>query len=423
MNPETLARISTVSNAVKRPVYSSHSVMLFCSGCATVTLGGGGALEADLPSQPASTLAISSRETKGTMRIMGQFSDTLRSDLVRSKVAIERAASKPCSAAPRTGGAGRCSHIVDYLPICARTDTPIKVGGTRMRTITLEEHFATPEFFDGPARFVKDRAEKIGGRYAQVMDRLCDLDTKRLGEMDAAGIDMQVLSLSAPGVEQMESADAIAMARDTNDYLADAVRKHPTRFAGLAAVPTGAPNQAVEELERRVHQGFKGLVINGHNRGRCLDDQFYWPILESAEALNVPIYLHPTPPPQPVIDISYGGFAPMVTDMLAGGAWGWHIETAVHMIRIICGGVFDRFPKLQFVIGHMGEGLPFFFQRLDIIPMAVTKLKQPILSYLKENVHYTFSGMNFPATFLDLLLELGGVDRIMFSADYPYQSM
>jgi predicted TIM-barrel fold metal-dependent hydrolase len=145
--------------------------------------------------------------------------------------------------------------------------------------------------------------------------------------------------------------------------------------------------------------------------------------LECAEALNVPIYLHPTPPPQPVIDISYGGFAPMVTDMLAGGAWGWHIETAVHMIRIICGGVFDRFPKLQFVIGHMGEGLPFFFQRLDIIPMSVTKLKRPILSYLKENVHYTFSGMNFSPTFLDLLLELGGVDRIMFSADYPYQSM
>jgi hypothetical protein len=277
-----------------------------------------------------------------------------------------------------------------------------------MRTITLEEHFSTPEFFDGPARYVKERAEKMGGRYAQVMDRLCDLGTKRLGEMDAAGI---------------ESADAIAMARDTNDYLADAVRKHPTRFAGLAAVPTGAPRQAVEELERRVRRGFKGLVINGHNRGRYLDDQFYWPILECAESLNVPVYLHPTPPPQPVIDISYGGFAPLVTDMLAGGAWGWHIETAVHMIRIICGGVFDRFPKLQFVIGHMGEGLPFFFQRLDIMPMAVTKLKRPILSYLKENVHYTFSGMNFPPTFLDLLLELGGVDRIMFSADYPYQSM
>ena len=241
--------------------------------------------------------------------------------------------------------------------------------------------------------------------------------------MDAAGIDMQVLSLSAPGVEQMEAADAIPMARDTNDYLADAVKKYPTRFAGFAAVPTGAPDKAAEELDRRVREGFKGAVINGHNRGRYLDNKFYWPILECAEGLNVPIYLHPTPPPQAVIDVSYGGFSPMVTDMLAGGAWGWHMETAVHMIRIVCGGVFDRFPKLQFIIGHMGEGLPFFFQRLDIIPMETTKLKRPIISYLKENVHYTFSGMNFPPTYLDLFLELGGVDRIMFSADYPYQSM
>ncbi len=292
-----------------------------------------------------------------------------------------------------------------------------------MRTITLEEHLASPAFFDGPARFVKERAQKIGDRYLLVIDRLCDLGAKRLAEMDAAGIDMQVLSLSAPGVEQMESADSVAMARDTNDYLADAVKRHPNRFAGFAAIPTGSPKQAVEELERCVKQGFKGAVINGHNRGRYLDNSFYWPILECAEALNVPIYLHPTPPPQPVIDTYYGGFAPMVTDMLAGGAWGWHIETGVHMIRIVCGGVFDRFPKLQFIIGHMGEGLPFFFQRLDIIPMATTKLKRPIASYLKENVHYTFSGMNFPPTFLNLLLELGGIERIMFSADYPYQSM
>ncbi len=292
-----------------------------------------------------------------------------------------------------------------------------------MRTITLEEHFATPAFFDGPARFVKERAEKIGDRYTYVLDRLCDVGDLRIAEMDAAGVDMQVLSLSAPGVEQMEAAEAIPMASATNDYLAEAIARHPTRFAGFAAIPTSAPKDAVAELERRVGQGFKGAVINGHNRGRYLDDKFYWPILECAEALNVPIYLHPTPPPKPVIDASYGGFSPMVTDMLAGGAWGWHIETAVHMIRIVLGGVFDRFPKLQFIIGHMGEGLPFFFRRLDILPVATTKLRRPISDYLKTNVHYTFSGMNYAPTFLNMLLELGGVDRIMFSADYPYQSM
>jgi uncharacterized protein len=292
-----------------------------------------------------------------------------------------------------------------------------------MRTITLEEHFAMPGFFDGPGRELKHRAETVGGRYANLIERLCDIGAKRLAEMDAAGIDMQVVSLTAPGVEQLEAGEAIALAREANDYLADAVNKNPARFAGLAAVPTSAPDKAAAELERCVRAGFKGAVINGHNRGRYLDDKFYAPILECAQALDVPIYIHPTPPPKPVLDTYYGGFAPMLTEMLAGGAWGWHIETAVHVIRLISGGVFDRFPKLQVVIGHMGEGLPFMFQRFDIMPPAVTRLKRAYKDYLRENVHYTFSGFNFPPAFLDLLLELGGVDRIMFSADHPYQSM
>jgi len=292
-----------------------------------------------------------------------------------------------------------------------------------MRTITLEEHFATPGFFDIAGAELKNRAETVGGRYANLIERLCDVDAKRLAEMDAAGIDMQVLSLTAPGVEQLPAADAVALARDTNDYLAAAVKKHPTRFAGLAAIPTPVPDKAAAELEGRVRAGFKGAVINGHNRGRYLDDKFYAPILECAQALAVPIYLHPTPPPQPVLDVYYGGFAPMLSEMLAGGAWGWHIETAVHVIRMISGAVFDRFPRLQVVVGHMGEGLPFMFQRFDIMPPAVTRLQRSYKEYLRENVHYTFSGFNFPPAFLDLFLELGGVDRMMFSADYPYQSM
>ena len=292
-----------------------------------------------------------------------------------------------------------------------------------MRTITLEEHFATPEFFDIAGRELKNRAETVGGRYANLIERLCDVDAKRLAEMDAAGIDMQVLSLTSPGVEQLDAADAIALARDSNDYLAAAVKKHPTRFAGFAAIPSSSPDKAAAELETRMRAGFKGAVVNGHNRGRYLDDTFFTPILECAQALDAPIYVHPTPPPKPVLDVYYGGFAPMLTEMLAGGAWGWHIETAVHVIRMISGGVFDRFPKLQVVIGHMGEGLPFMFQRFDIMPPAVTKLKRQYKDYLRDNVHYTFSGFNFPPAFLDLFLELGGVDRMMFSADHPYQSM
>jgi uncharacterized protein len=292
-----------------------------------------------------------------------------------------------------------------------------------MRTITLEEHFAIPRFFDGPGRELKNRAEQVGGRYANLIERLCDIGAKRLAEMDAAGIDMQVLSLTAPGVEQLDAAEALALAREANDCLADAVQKNPARFAGLAAVPTPAPDKAAEELERRVRAGFKGAVVNGHVRGRYLDDKFFSPILECAEKLAVPIYIHPTPPPKPVRDTYYGGFSPMLSEMLAGGAWGWHIETAVHVIRMISGGVFDRFPRLQVVIGHMGEGLPFMFQRFDLMPPAVTRLKRQYKDYLRENVHYTFSGFNFPPAFLDLFLELGGVDRIMFSADHPYQSM
>jgi len=294
-----------------------------------------------------------------------------------------------------------------------------------MRTICLEEHFATPGFFDGPGRELKDQAEKYSSsRAVKLIEQLCDVGAGRIAEMDAAGIDMQLLSLTSPGTEQLEAADAVVLARETNDYLAESIKKNPTRFGGFASLPTAAPDQAAQELEQRVSgQKFAGAVINGHNRGRYLDDKFYWPILECAEKLGAPIYLHPTPAPAPVIEASYGGFAPLVTQMLAGAGWGWHIETAVHVIRLILGGVFDRFPKLQIVIGHMGEGLPFMFQRFDVMPQAVTKLERPISAYLRENLHYTFSGFNFPPTFLDLLLELGGVERIMFSADYPYGSM
>jgi uncharacterized protein len=292
-----------------------------------------------------------------------------------------------------------------------------------MRTITLEEHFASPGFLDGPGRALKAQALKFGGLAAKLFEQLCDLGDQRIAEMDAAHIDMQILSLTSPGAEQLEPVEVTAFAREMNDYLADAVRSHPTRFSAFATLPTANPNAAAAELERTIHDyGFKGALINGHIQGRYLDDKFFWPIFERAEALNVPIYLHPTQPPKAVIEASYGGFTPIVTDMLAGAGWGWHIETALHVIRIILGGTFDRHPRLQLVVGHMGETLPFMLQRLDVMPTAMTKLSRPISSYLRENIHYTFGGFNYTSTFLDLMLEVG-VDRIMFSADYPYASM
>jgi uncharacterized protein len=294
---------------------------------------------------------------------------------------------------------------------------------TPMRTITLEEHFASPAFLEGPGKELKERAAQFGERFAYLLEQLTDVGTKRMAEMDKAGIDVQVLSLSAPGVEQLDAANAIALARESNDFLAEAIAKNPTRFGGFAALPTSSPDRAAEELQLRIgNHGFKGAVINGHTRGRYLDEQFFSPILECADSLHVPIYLHPTPPPEAVCKAWFSGYTPLVSEMLAGAGWGWHIETALHVVRMILGGVFDRFPKLQIIVGHMGETLPFMLQRFDVMPAAMTKLQRPIRSYLRENVHYTFSGFNFTPTFLDLFMEVGA-ERVMFSADHPYASM
>ncbi len=293
-----------------------------------------------------------------------------------------------------------------------------------MKTITLEEHFVTPAFLDGPGRNTREQAKNPDSYIGRLFAKLCDVGEKRIAEMDAAGIDVQVLSLNSPGVEQLEAAEARALAKDTNDFLANVVKGHPQRFDGFATLPSADPRAAAAELERAVRDyHFRGAMINGHIRGRYLDDKFFWPILEQAQTLDVPIYLHPTLPPRPVIDASYSGFNPALTNTLAGAGWGWHIETATHVIRMILGGVFDQFPDLQLIIGHMGETLPFMLHRFDrMLNPEATKLKQPFSHYLRENVWYTFSGFNYPATFADLLAEVG-VERIMFSVDYPYASM
>ena len=292
-----------------------------------------------------------------------------------------------------------------------------------MRTITLEEHYASPGFLAGPGRSFLERAAPPGNRMGRILEQVREVGAARIAEMDAAGIDMQVLSLNSPGVEQLDAEEAIAVAREANEFAANAVKRHPQRFAGFAALPTSAPERASDELERTVREhGFKGALINGHHRGRYLDDKFFRPILERAESLDVPIYLHPTQPPPAVVQASFAGFSPEVSFMFSNAGWGWHIETGVHVLRMILGGVFDRYPKLQVIVGHMGEALPFMIGRVDIMPPSMTGLQRPISAYLRENVHYTFSGFNFTPTFLDLLLQVG-IGRIMFSADYPYGSM
>ncbi len=294
-----------------------------------------------------------------------------------------------------------------------------------MRTIALEEHFTTPAFVAGPGRaFTESMLKSAPG--AKIVAQLADIGDARIAEMDAAGLDMQVLSLNSPGVEQSEAAEAIAVARDANDVLGEAVRRHPARFVAMASLPVMAPDHAADELERCVRRlGFKGANINGHNRGRYLDDPFYAPLLARAEALGVPLYLHPTLPPPAVMQASYAGFHPAATFLIAGTGWGWHIETGLHVMRLMLGGVFDRFPKLQVVIGHMGEALPFMMPRMEGLAAKLPPgagPKRPLGDYLRENLHYTFGGFNFASTF-QVLLSTVGPQRIMYSVDYPYGSM
>lgn len=285
-----------------------------------------------------------------------------------------------------------------------------------MRIIALEEHYATTDFLRGPGSWLASQAG--------IVEPISDLGDGRIAAMDEAGVDLAVISLAAPGVEQLDGPDAVRLARDCNDQLAAAVGRYPDRLAGFATLPLSAPERAAEELERAVRQlGFPGAVINGHSRGRYLDDPFFEPVLDRAAALQVPIYLHPTIPPAGVIESSYAGFAERVSFALATVGWGWHIDTATHVLRIILGGVFDRHPGLQMIIGHMGEATSFMLPRFDAtLTPELTGLARPVSSYLRQNFHYTFANFNDPATYANLVAQVG-VERVAFSADYPFGSM
>lgn len=285
-----------------------------------------------------------------------------------------------------------------------------------MRIIALEEHFATPGLMAGPGAWLAS--------YPQWVDPLLDIGDGRVAAMDAAGIDTAVLSLTAPGVEQLEGPEAVTLARESNDILGKAVREHGGRLAGFATVPISVPGAAAEELERAVRDyGFLGVIINGHSSGRYLDDPFFRPVLDRVAALGIPVYLHPTLPPPAVVEACYAGLPDPVSSALSTVGWGWHANTATHVLRLILGGVFDRYPGLQLIIGHMGETLPFMLPRFDsVLPPPLTRLRRPVSAYLRENVSYTFANFNDQATFANLRAQVG-IDRIMFSADYPFGSM
>ena len=300
---------------------------------------------------------------------------------------------------------------------------PLTDPNRRIKTVAIEEHFSTPlqrqrtSATEFRGFYLSSRGEFLGH---DITAQLADLGDERLAHMDAAGIDVQVLSFTSPGAQSFEAADAIALAKDANDVLHEAMRRHPARFAGFAALPTAAPEAAADELERAVGKlGFKGAMIHGHTRGSFLDEKKYWVIFERAEKLGVPIYLHPALPHPGVVDAYFTGY-----EDLARAAWGFGIDTSTHFLRLVFAGVFDAYPGLKIILGHLGECLPFAMHRLNdhAAPAAKRRgLKKTPLQYLRDNLIVTTSGNWFEPAFVCTLLALGA-DNILFAVDWPYEA-
>jgi predicted TIM-barrel fold metal-dependent hydrolase len=289
-----------------------------------------------------------------------------------------------------------------------------------MRTITIEEHYLADGFREAMKKLEGSSARSI---YSRVEEKLSDLGAGRLKDMDAGGIDLQVISHNVVNIDALSVNEIVRLAQQANDQLAAAVAAHPDRFAGFATLPMTDSRAAADELERAVRSlGFKGACINGTTGGLFLDDPVFLPILERAAALDVPVYIHPAEPPEVVRKAYYEGFDPMVSRFLSTSGWGWHSELGIHALRLILAGVFDRLPNLQIIIGHMGEMLPFMLARIDnTLTPAAKNLQRKVSDYLLQNFYITNSGF-FTDPPLLLALQTFGADRIIFSVDYPYSS-
>ena len=301
-----------------------------------------------------------------------------------------------------------------------------------LRRISAEEAFNIPEIVQASGRFYAQggAAREPGGPAlregfgaaigARWFEQLVDLDQGRIAAMDEAGIATQILLLSGPGVQIFDPEPATELAALANDRSAEAMRRHPGRFFGLAAVAPQAPQAAALELQRSVRRlGLRGALINSHTSGEYLDDRKFWPILEAAEALQVPIYLHPREPAPAMLE-------PFRAHALVGPIWGFAAETSLHALRMIMAGVFDTFPRLQMILGHLGEGIPFFLDRIDIryredgSPQRVALRRLPS-EYFRSNFTLTTSGMNWEPSVRQCITVMG-MDRVMFAADWPFEN-
>jgi uncharacterized protein len=287
----------------------------------------------------------------------------------------------------------------------------------RVRTIALEEHFWTASLAAAPG------TGPLAAWGQQIDDRLRDLASGRLADMDANGIDLQVISHVAPAAQGLEGAEGLARAREANDLLAGAVRTYPSRFAGFATLPTADPHAAADELERATGElGFVGGLVNSTlgSNGTFLDDARFEPLLDRFERLDVPLYLHPAPPSAALREALCGGLPPAVAARLATGAWGWHAEAGLHVLRMVATGVFDRHPSLRMIIGHCGEMLPFMLARIDAM-LRLDSLALAPSEYFLRNIWVTTSGL-FSIPPVMCTVQVLGVDRVLFSVDYPFGS-
>ena len=285
--------------------------------------------------------------------------------------------------------------------------------------IGLEEHFALEETLGDSQGFVGEET------WRDLRVRLLDVQSKRLGLMDAHGIETMILSLNSPAVQSVvDSTKANELARRANDVLADEIRREPGRFLGFAALPMQDPDLASRELERCVKDlGFKGALVNGYSQRDSLDNavyydiQPYWSFWETVQSLGVPFYLHPREPSERK---AYAGHP-----WLIGPSFGFGVETALHALRLMGSGLFDRYPSLQLILGHLGEALPFMLHRIDQriawSPMGYPA-KKKISEYFTENFHVTTAGNFRDQSLIDTLLEIGA-DRILFSTDYPFEKV
>ncbi len=291
-----------------------------------------------------------------------------------------------------------------------------------MRTIGTEEHFVTDEVVTAWSRLASPTREESGTGVppGDMGERLREVGERRIAAMDEAGLDIQVISLTSPGLHNLPAEEARRLQVETNDHIAELVNAHPNRFQGFATLAMPAPAAAAQELVRAVTElGLNGALIFGRTGARNLDHPDNWPVFEAAAALRAPLYIHPQVPQSQVRNALYGGFDDAISNAFATYGIGWHYESGVQFLRLALAGVFDRFPDLQVVLGHWGEVVLFFLDRADGLAMQA-KLPRPFSEYVRRNAYITAGGV-YSHRYLRWAVEVVGVERVLFATDYPYR--